>query len=318
MFVMLTSMDTRAAVPPDIAARTLMAALRAVVTDGLKPVEASGIPDATVVHDLRKALKHWRAIMRLIAPVVGAEAETMRLEARDLARQIAAARDGRAAQEAFLDLLEEREGDQLSDAVRAAITARLDTLRAGAEATGLTPARLAKVSEMWKRAGHAIERWPLARFDCSQAARQLGASYRRARRAIPKDWTDAGPEALHRLRQRVVEHRYQMEIAEPLWPKVMRVWVLEAQRLRDRLGSHHDLVILQHLSGAGQPLSRWRSQLAPLIATRQTAHMVAARRLTGRLFAETPKAFVARMASLWEHCAASEKEKGGLKIEKTI
>jgi len=39
------------------------------------------------VHDLRKALKRWRAILRLIAPMVGDEAESLRLEARDLARE---------------------------------------------------------------------------------------------------------------------------------------------------------------------------------------------------------------------------------------
>jgi CHAD domain-containing protein len=154
---------------------------------------------------------------------------------------------------------------------------------------------------MWTRAGAAIDRWPLARFDRTEAARQLAASYRRARKAIPDEWTKDGPEALHKLRQRVVEHRYQMEIAEPLWPKIMRVWVSEAQRLRDRLGAHHDLAVLQRLTEPHQPLSRWRSQLTPLIAARQAAHAAAAKRLARRLFAETPKAFMRRLAALWEH-----------------
>ena len=35
------------------------------------------------MHDLRRALKRWRAILRLIAPMVGAEAEEMRIAARD-------------------------------------------------------------------------------------------------------------------------------------------------------------------------------------------------------------------------------------------
>jgi CHAD domain-containing protein len=294
-------MVTKAAAPPqDIAACTLAGMLRDIVASGLKPVDSLDIPDATAVHDLRKALKSWRAMMRLIAPVMGEEAEAMRVEARDLARQIAAARDSQAAQEAFSDLLEDPGGD-LPEAARAAITERLAAMRASAEAGSLTPACKARTREMWKRASAAIERWPLARFDHIEAARQLGASYRRVRKAIPQDWSKANSEALHRLRQRVVEHRYQMELADPLWPKVMRVWVLEAQRLRDRLGAHHDLAILQHLTGPHQPLSRWRSRLAPLIASRQAAHAAAARRLTGRLFAETPKAFFRRMAALWEH-----------------
>jgi CHAD domain-containing protein len=294
-----------AAAPQDIAACALAGMLRDIVASGLKPVEALDIADAIAVHDLRKALKGWRAMMRLIAPTVGEEAEAMRVEARDLARHIAAARDSQAAQEAFTDLLDDP-GCDLPEVARAAVSQRLAALRASAEAVSLTPASRARVREMWKRAAAAIERWPLARFDHTEAARQLGASYRRVCKAIPQDWSKASPEALHKLRQRVVEHRYQMELADPLWPKVMRVWVSEAQRLRDRLGAHHDLAILQHLTAPHQPLSRWHSRLTPLIAARQAAHAAAARRLTGRLFAETPKAFFRRMASLWEHRAKEE------------
>jgi CHAD domain-containing protein len=156
---------------------------------------------------------------------------------------------------------------------------------------------------MWSRAAAAIERWPFERFDRSEAAAQLTVFYRRVCAAIPDDWSNASPEALHRFRQRVVEHRYQMELADPLWPKLMRLWVSEAQRLRDRLGAHHDLMILQRLTEPHQPLSRWRSQLKAPIAERQAAHVAAAKRLTGRLFAEKSKAFRQRLASLWEHRA---------------
>lgn len=299
---MLTTSNATKSAPQDIAARTLAGMLRDIVASGLKPVDTIDIPDTTAVHDLRKALKSWRAMMRLITPTMGKQAEALRVEARDIARQIAAARDGQAAQEAFSDLLEDA-GGHLPEATRTAITERLAALRASAEAVSLTPASKGRIREMWKRAATAIERWPLERFDRAEAARQLGASYRRVCKAIPEDWSKAGTEALHELRQRVVEHRYQLEIADPLWPKVMRVWILEAQRLRDRLGAHHDLAILQHLTDAHQPLSRWRSHLMPLINARQAAHAAAARRLTGRLFAETPKAFVRRMSSLWEHRA---------------
>jgi len=294
-------MDHKDVSPPDIAARTLASLLRDIVASGRKPIETPDISDATAVHDLRKELKRWRAILRLIAATVGDEAELMRVKARDVAREMAAARDGRAAQEALADL-----GDDvpnLSARSRATIAERLAEIGAEAEAISLTPARKALIGEMWTHAAAALDRWPLERFDRSEAATQLTVFYRRVCAAIPDDWPNAGPEALHRFRQRVVVHRYQMELAEPLWPRVMRLWVSETQRLRDRLGSHHDLVILQGLTEPQQPLARWRSQLAPLIAERQAAHITAARRLTGRLFAEKPKAFRQRLASLWEHRA---------------
>jgi CHAD domain-containing protein len=287
--------------PLDIAARTLVSLLRDIVASGRKPIETPDISDAVAVHDLRKAFKRWRAILRLITPTVGEEAELMRVETRDLAREMAAARDSRAAQEAFADL-----GNgpaNLSARSRDAIAARLADIRASAEAISLTSARKTQVGEMWTRAAAALEQWPLERFDRTEAAAQLTMCYRRVCAAIPDDWLNTSPEALHRLRQRVVVHRYQMELTEPLWPKVMRLWVSEAQRLRDRLGAHHDLVILQRLTEPRQPLARWRSQLVRLIAEQQAAHVEAAKRLTGRLFAEKPKAFRQRLASLWEHRA---------------
>ena len=286
---------------PDIATRTLAALLRDIVASGRKPIETADISDAVAVHDLRKAFKRWRAIMRLIAPTVGGEAEEMRIAARDLAREIAAARDIRAAQEALADLGDD--APALPARSRVAIVERLAQLGASAEAISLTPERKARIGEMWTQAAAAVERWPLQSFDRAEAAQQLAASYKRVCAAIPQEWPHASPEALHRLRRRVVEHRYQMELAEPLWPKLMRLWVSEAQRLRDRLGAHQDLVILQRLTQPHQPLARWRSQLAPSIVERQAAHVKGAKRLAGRLFAEKSKAFRQRLTSLWEHRA---------------
>jgi CHAD domain-containing protein len=104
---------------------------------------------------------------------------------------------------------------------------------------------------------------------------------------------------LHELRQRVVEHRYQMELVEPLWPRLGKLWVAEAQRLRERLGSHQDLVVLAGLTAPHQPLAPWRSRVAPLIDQRRAVHAAAAQRLAHRIFAERPKAFRRRLEALW-------------------
>ena len=289
---------------PDIATRALAGLLRDIVASGRKPIDTPDIADDVAVHDLRKAFKRWRAILRLIAPSVGDEVELLRVEARDLAREMAAARDGRAMLEALADL-----GDDLpnlSTRTRAAIGEKLARIGASAEAASLTPIHKARIGEAWTRAAAAIARWPIARFDSTEATRQLTATYRRVCAATPEDWSKVSPEALHRFRQRVVEHRYQMELVDPLWPKLMRVWISEAQRLRDRLGAHQDLVILRRLTEPHQPLAHWRSRLAPLIEERQAAHVASAKRLAGRLFAEKPKAFRQRLAALWKHRAEGQ------------
>jgi hypothetical protein len=96
-----------------------------------------------------------------------------------------------------------------------------------------------------------------------------------------------------------------MELMEPLWPRLGHVWIQEAQRLRDRLGRHHDLAVLAALTGAHQPLARWRTRLAPAIAARQADHIETAMRQAGRLFAEKPKAFCRRMIALWRASGGS-------------
>src|SRR6185503_101831 len=128
----------------------------------------------------------------------------------------------------------------------------------------------------------------------------LTEGYSRARRVLPLDWSAANAEELHELRARVVVHRYQMELAEPLWPRLGKIWVGEAQRLRERLGKHQDLAVLASLTASRAPLARWRSRLAPAIEARQRDHIEAVMRQSGRLFAEKPSAFQRRLEALWD------------------
>lgn len=252
--------------------------------------------NATSVHGFRKAMKRWRAILRLYEPLLGDEAVRLRIEARDLARELAGTRDARSAHDALADLGEEA----LSARTHHAIKRRLEGLGRSAEAATMTDEMRTRLRAGLDRAAAASGRWPLDAPDFAGIAEGLTASYARARRAIPEDWADASGEALHVLRQRVIVHRYQMELAVPLWPKVGRAWVAEAQKLRDRLGHHHDLAVLRDFTAPHRPLARWRARLAPLIATRQTEHAAAAARVARRLFAEKPKAFHRRLVSLWE------------------
>jgi CHAD domain-containing protein len=60
-------------------AHAILAEARATITDPAKS-------DAEAVHDFRRAMKRWRALLRLIEPFVGGDARRLRDEARDLAR----------------------------------------------------------------------------------------------------------------------------------------------------------------------------------------------------------------------------------------
>jgi CHAD domain-containing protein len=228
----------------------------------------------------------------------------MRTEARELMRGVAGARDFQSALDALSDL---RKADlPLSPTSVETIRARLTEFRDAAEAKTFTKSMRARLSRYFDYATLSLERWPLKAIDFDIVTDGLTSTYRRARQLVPDSWPEAEPEHLHDLRRRVVEHRHQMDLVEPLWPRLGKVWAEEAQRLRNRLGSCQDLAVLSSLTEPHQPLAPWRSRLAPLIAARRSAHLKTAHRLAGRLFAEKPKAFRQRIAALWS--ARNEKD----------
>ena len=277
----------------------LEAFARDILHEAREALDNSDLSDAVAVHDLRKALKRWRALLRLLEPLVGPEAQRLRCEARDLARELGAARDSQSALDAFDDLEQGEAFPALPARSRATIRARLEARRAAAETIALTKAMRSRIRLMLDGTGRTITRWPLSEAEFAQIADALAEGYARVRRAIPDVWSEADDEILHELRQRVVVHRYQMPIVAGLWPRFGRLWVAEAQRLREQLGANQDLAVLAALTEPHQPLSHWRARLIPLIATRKSAHVAAAARLAARLFAERPRAFRCRLEALW-------------------
>jgi CHAD domain-containing protein len=268
----------------------ILAGARAAITDP----QLAG-PDA--VHEFRRAMKQWRALMRLLRPFV-VDAERLRIEARDHARSLASARDGQAALNALDQIVDHTAA--LSARSTASVRERLEALRGSEERAVLTEEVRDAIAAWLDGTAAAVELWPLDAVDFSAVAARLAAGYRRARDLMPADWTLASPEDLHALRQRVVEHRYQMELVEPLWPRFGRMWTAEAERLRDRLGKYQDLAVLERLAGPHQKLARWRSRLVPASAERRAVLAQRAERIARRLFAERPKAFRERLEALWE------------------
>jgi hypothetical protein len=58
--------------------------------------------------------------------------------------------------------------------------------------------------------------------------------------------------------------------------------------------------VLARYAEPHQPLARWRSRLQSVISQRQSQHVSVARRISGRIFAERPKAFKNRLEAMWD------------------
>lgn len=268
----------------------ILATARAVVTD-------PELSSQDAVHEFRRAMKEWRALMRLLAPFIP-DAKRWRVEARDHARSLAHARDGQAALNAFDDLF--KRGLVLSERTYETMRGRIEALRGSEERAVLTSDLRTAIVDWLDGAAAVVESWPLDTFEFSSIAAQLAASYRDARKRKPPDWPAANDAELHEFRRRVVDHRYQMELAKPLWPRFGKMWTKEAERLRDRLGKCQDLAVLERLTGPHQVLAHWRARLAPACAERRLQLTHRAARIARRLFAEKPKAFRHRLETLWQ------------------
>ena len=146
------------------------------------------------VHDFRRAMKEWRALMRLLAPFIP-DAPRWRHDARGYARSLAHARDGQAALNAFDDLIDK--GMVLSERSAATIRARIEALRGSEEQAVLTETLRQTIVAWLDVAAAAIEQWPLDPFDFASIAAQLTVSYRNARKRIPDDWSAASGKDLH-------------------------------------------------------------------------------------------------------------------------
>jgi len=292
-------MSEKPALRPNLAVgETLRAVARAILTDARTAIESPDNSDAVAVHQFRREMKHWRALLRLLEPFLGPESEGLQTTARDIARDLAGARDLQTALDALDDL--KKHDLPLSERSVKNMRKRIDELRKAGELTALTADMRLRIAQALADADVAVNRWPIKTLKFSDVAKQLAASYRAARRAVPERWSKASPEALHELRKLVVIHRYQIQVVQPLWKRFTKMWISEAQRLRERLGQHHDIEVLRKLTEAGQPLAAWHTRLEPPIAARQRRHVAAARRVATRLFVDKPTAFRRRLVVMWK------------------
>ena len=269
-------MSEKPALRPDLAVgEALRAIAHDILSDARTAIESPDHSDAVAVHEFRREMKSWRALLRLLEPFLGEESEGLQTTARDLARDLGGARDPQSALEALDDLKEH--GLPLSERSIKTVRKRIDDLRTAGEMHRAHRGHAAadRRSARRRRASPSIAGRCMT-LTFADVAKQLAASYRAARRAAPESWSDAGPEALHELRKLVVIHRYQMQIVEPLWQRFTKMWIAEAQRLRERLGQHQDLEVLRKLTEPGHPLAHWRAKLEPSIAARKRRHVAAA------------------------------------------
>jgi len=235
------------------------------------------------VHEARKRFKETRALIHLIRKPLGDQFAHENAWYRDAGRELAAARDADAMVAAL---------EKLEFPARTKQRARkvLDAQRA--DHPPLDPL-IADVVDQLVVAHGRVGMWPELDDSFETIADGLLRTYRDGRRDLQQHET---PEELHDWRKRVKEHWYHVQLLRHVWPDMMKPYAEVLSTLSHALGDHHDLHVLRdRLEKAG----RFGPTLK-VIDERQDKLQREAEEIGARVYAEKPRAWLARMRKYWD------------------
>jgi CHAD domain-containing protein len=242
------------------------------------------------VHDVRRTLKEARAIARLFLPCVGEPARVTIAALAATRRQVGRARD--------LDVMAHRlqrlaPPPELATPLEAAIVReRKAALRARRGLASRAPR--ARLSAIAKR----LEGWDLGGIGRDEIAAAVARTYRQARRRGRRAFDSDEPAALHAFRTRVVDLRYQLALLACAWPDALNAQATALDELREALGDHHDLHVLETFAAEhGRLGAQALDQLHERVGEKQKKLRRRGEKEFERLFVETPEAFAARIGA---------------------
>ena len=249
-------------------------------------------------HPTRKRLKFLRSLMRLIRPAIGEEAfQSANGHLRNAAMQLARKRHGEAMIEAVAKLRKQTEGHadviaELEAAAHVHASAAED-----AHAEGLAAAR-----QEIEIVRSLVGSWMLPKRDRQFFLDGFRRCYSRGRRLLRLGLKTGDTLTLHEARKSVIHHLHHLEILEPTWPRMVKVWCEELGRLRESLGDLNDLDELEaQLANPETAFGRIsvNAAVCELIAARRLRLHDRIRKRAAQLFAERPRSLARRMDALW-------------------
>jgi CHAD domain-containing protein len=254
----------------------------------------------TAVHEARKHLKKTRAAIRLVRYDLGADRRRYENAAlRDAGARLSGARDAEVLLET-LARLEDPSADRAAASLRDALRKRRDAARRRGHDD-----RAAAITEL-EALRQRVESWPLEDESFATAAQGLRRIYRDGRRAQRAATATDVPDPWHEWRKRVKDLWYAARILRPAAPLELGAVVDEADRLAELLGDHNDLAVLRDAvdEHADATTEHQADQLRTAIDEAAIDLRRQAVPLGLRLYAESPKRFVARVTAYWETRAA--------------
>ncbi len=242
------------------------------------------------VHDVRKTLKEARATARLFLHCLGEPARVTITALAATRRQIGRARD--------LDVMAARlkrlePPPEVAEALRAAIAREREAAQRARRGLSASAPR-ARLNAIVRR----VDGWDLSALGTDEIVDAVGRTYRQAQQRGLLAFESEEPTALHALRARVVDLRYQLALLSCAWPEALNAQAEALNDLREALGDFNDLHVLEKFVAEHADLSpQALEQLGARMESKQQKLKRRAKVEFERLFAETPSAFATRLAA---------------------
>ena len=271
------------------------------------------------IHEMRKASKRIRALLRMVRPVIGErvyKAENGAL--RDAARLVSGVRDGAVLVDA-VGQMRSRYGHLLATGVFLDLEDRLRRRHQRMLARVLEDDDvLEHVVVELHRARSRYAAWPIdledPRFQVVRSNRRaisntfssigpgIAATYRNGQKEMKSSMTAPSNERFHAWRKHVKYLRHQVEIVSPVWPEVVGGLATSLSHLGDVLGDDHDQAELVRMVGSLpdlMPDPDERNLLVALSQQRRRELQAAALVMGKRIYAEAPDRFARRLEAYW-------------------
>lgn len=282
--------------------RTVQRAVHRIAREQIDGALAAiaGQPRDKAIHEVRKACKKLRALLRLVRPGFP-DYPYENAAFRDIARLLAFTRDAKV----LLDTCDALIAGTPEDFDRVeALSLREhfagELAQVGAdEAAG---ARLEQARVLLDMARERVADWTLAEEGWDALGPGLGRILRQADKAWRKVAREPDAAHYHELRKRMKYHWYHTRLLAPVWPALMQPRAAELGRLADLLGLHHDICVLEERLGGFVPGTRYdrpAAVLRGLAADRRKRLEQDAAPLVARLLAQETAALADHWCRLW-------------------
>jgi CHAD domain-containing protein len=244
------------------------------------------------VHEARKSIKKLRGLLRMLAPMLGASADTEIAALGDLGRSLTELRDAAALVETT-DMLGHHCRDeivlgQLAE-LRTRLRRRAKETAEKAEVDGTLRHGITSLRQLKRSAAN----WKLEdSFDV--IAPGLKKSYRRGRAAFAEARDAGTAETFHDLRKRVKDRWYQVRILEGIWSHPAHAPEKALRDLQEDLGDDHNLEELRAFIHADS------AALLELVELTQKDFRRKALTAAKDLYNRKPREVVEELKSLWE------------------